>query len=82
MARKCVTKADRKRAERLGALLKEARERRGLTQAGLALRSETHLDWVRQLEQGRIADPSAFKLAAVLSALGERRQGIMKEAMQ
>lgn len=53
----------------LGARLRAARERAGLTLAQVAERSGAHLQAVYRIEAGKM-DPTASRLAALCRALG------------
>jgi transcriptional regulator with XRE-family HTH domain len=57
-----------------GALLREARERAGLTQRALARRAGTSQSVVARIELGR-ADPSTATLARLLAAAGFELRG-------
>lgn len=63
-----LTRAERERGERLGALLRAARgDRSPVEVAGLAgISAET----LRKIETGRIPTPAFFTVAAVAGALG------------
>jgi transcriptional regulator with XRE-family HTH domain len=54
-----------------GALIRDARERHGLSQATLARRAGTTQKQVSRIERGEIS-PSIATLARLLAALGER----------
>jgi HTH-type transcriptional regulator / antitoxin HipB len=53
----------------LGALLKEARRKRGMTQQELAKAAGVERSWLTRLEAGR-ENPTFAKLLAVLDAVG------------
>lgn len=54
----------------LGRRLREARERRNLTQQELALRSEVNLDTLRAIEQGRTPNPGVMTILRLADELG------------
>lgn len=54
-----------------GALIREARERHGLSQRALARRARTSPAWVSRLERGEVT-PSVAALDRLLRAMGER----------
>jgi transcriptional regulator with XRE-family HTH domain len=68
MVREPLTPADRRRGERLGRLLREARAERSLGDvAGAAgISAET----LRKIESGRIPTPTFFTVSALAGALG------------
>ncbi len=57
-------------AQRLGALIKETRIKRGLSYGELAARSATDKGWLHRLEKGQRTDPHPALLARVTEALG------------
>jgi DNA-binding phage protein len=63
-----LTPGERRRGERLGALLREARGARSMTQiaAAAGLSSET----LRKIETGRAPTPAFFTVTALAAALG------------
>jgi transcriptional regulator with XRE-family HTH domain len=67
MVRVPLTPADRERGERLGALLREARGERSLTDVATAagISAET----LRKIETGRIPTPAFFTVSALAAAL-------------
>ncbi|SNQ49488.1 XRE family transcriptional regulator (modular protein) [Frankia canadensis] len=68
MVRTALTRAERERGERFGALLREARGQRSMVEiaAAAGLSAET----LRKIEAGRIATPAFFTVAALAGALG------------
>ncbi|WP_232661523.1 helix-turn-helix domain-containing protein [Pseudonocardia sp. TRM90224] len=67
MVRVPLTPADRRRGERLGALLREARAERSLgdVAAAAGISAET----LRKIETGRIPTPAFFTVSALATAL-------------
>ncbi|MER6171435.1 helix-turn-helix transcriptional regulator [Streptosporangium sp. NPDC001681] len=67
MVRPPLTELDRERGHRLGALLRQARGTRSMTEVAAAagLSAET----LRKIETGRIPTPAFFTIAALAAAL-------------
>ncbi|WP_433358922.1 helix-turn-helix domain-containing protein [Streptosporangium sp. CA-115845] len=67
MVRPPLTELDRERGHRLGALLRQARGTRSMTEVAAAagLSAET----LRKIETGRIPTPAFFTIAALATAL-------------
>lgn len=57
-------------ASELGKTIAEARRRRGWSQARLAEEAGLSIDWVRQVEQGRIESPRLAMVEVAANALG------------
>ncbi|MER6105661.1 helix-turn-helix transcriptional regulator [Streptomyces sp. NPDC001832] len=68
MVRTPLTPEERRRGERLGALLREARGGRSMTEiaASAGISAET----LRKIETGRAPTPAFFTVAALAGALG------------
>ncbi|MER6502016.1 helix-turn-helix transcriptional regulator [Streptomyces sp. NPDC001455] len=68
MVRTPLTPEERRRGERLGALLREARGGRSMVEiaAGAGISAET----LRKIETGRAPTPAFFTVAALAGALG------------
>lgn len=68
MVRPPLTELDRERGQRLGAILRQARGTRSMTEVAAAagLSAET----LRKIETGRIPTPAFFTIAALAGALG------------
>jgi transcriptional regulator with XRE-family HTH domain len=69
MARPRIDARQRARAERLGRLLAESRERSSISQEQLARRVDVSVDTLRSVEQHRTAAPSFFLVAALAKPL-------------
>lgn len=59
------------RCQNLGVLLRQSRERRGLSQRRLALRAGTSQDAISRIERG-VESPTVERFAQILLAMGER----------
>ncbi len=68
MVRVPLTPAERERGERLGALLREARGGRSLTDVAAA--SDISPETLRKIETGRIPTPAFFTVSALATTLG------------
>jgi transcriptional regulator with XRE-family HTH domain len=68
MVRQPLTPEDRARGARLGALLREARGARTMTE--VAIESGVSVDALRKIESGRVPTPALFTVAALAAALG------------
>jgi len=68
MVRTPLSHEDRQRGERLGALLREARGARSMTE--IAALSGVPAETLRKIEAGRVPTPAFFTVAALASALG------------
>ena len=68
MVRVPLTPAERERGERLGALLREARGKRGL--ADVADAAGISAETLRKIETGRIPTPAFFTVSALARELG------------
>ena len=67
MPRPKKSAADRERGAKLGRSLQKARQPR--SQSQVATDAEVPLDTLRGIEQGRVADPGLFTVAAIASEL-------------
>ena len=67
MPRPKKSAADKERGARLGRSLREARQPR--SQSQIATDADVPLDTLRGIEQGRVADPGLFTVAAIASEL-------------
>jgi transcriptional regulator with XRE-family HTH domain len=78
MVRVPLTRRERQRGERLGALLREARGERSIVQVAAAagLSAET----VRKIEAGRIPTPTFFTVVALAAALEVTLDGLAAAA--
>lgn len=61
-------------ARQLGAVVRSARERAGLTQAEFARSAGVERQWLVLFETGKVHNPSFARVFAVVSALGLRLQ--------
>jgi transcriptional regulator with XRE-family HTH domain len=68
MVRPPLTPLERMRGEKLGALLREARGHRSMTEVAAA--SGVPVETLRKIETGRIATPAFFTVAALATAVG------------
>jgi transcriptional regulator with XRE-family HTH domain len=68
MVRSPLTPEVRARGARLGALLREARGARTMTEVAVA--SGVSVDALRKIESGRVPTPALFTVAALAAALG------------
>lgn len=68
MVRTPLSAEERQRGERLGALLREVRGPRSMTE--IAALSGVPAETLRKIEAGRIPTPAFFTVAALASALG------------
>ena len=68
MVRPPLSKEERARGERLGALLRQARGSRSMTE--IAAASGVAVETIRKIETGRIATPAFFTVAALAQAVG------------
>jgi transcriptional regulator with XRE-family HTH domain len=68
MVRSPLTPEDRARGARLGALLRQARGSRTMTE--VAIVSGVSVDALRKIESGRVPTPALFTVAALAAALG------------
>src|SRR5882757_7788213 len=68
MIRPPLTRSDRRRGERLGSLLRQARGPRSMTEVAAAagISAET----LRKIETGRVPTPAFFTVSALADALG------------
>lgn len=67
--RKPITQSEAARAGRFGSLIATWRDAENISQEVLAQRAGVKVDWLRKLEQGRVAAPSFFLVLAILNAL-------------
>ncbi|WP_240135116.1 helix-turn-helix domain-containing protein [Streptomyces sp. MUM 178J] len=71
MVRTPLTPEERERGERLGRLLREAREASaGRSMADVAAAAGISAETLRKIETGRAPTPAFFTVAALASALG------------
>ncbi|MCY3634005.1 MAG: helix-turn-helix transcriptional regulator [bacterium] len=70
MARPRRTKEERARGEELGKEIQRKRQASRRSSAEIAVDAGMSIDTLRGLEQGRVADPGVFVIAAIASALG------------
>ena len=70
MTRRCKTEEEKARGKRLGKAIKEKREASQMSGEDVAANAGIPIDTLRGLEQGRVADPGVFVVAAVASAMG------------
>jgi transcriptional regulator with XRE-family HTH domain len=68
MVRPPLSPEERARGERLGALLREARGARSMTEVAAA--SGVPVETLRKIETGRIATPAFFTVAALAASVG------------
>ncbi len=68
MVRPPLSPQERARGERLGALLREARGSRSMTEVAAA--SGVPVETLRKIESGRVATPAFFTVAALAAAVG------------
>ncbi|MFF2963896.1 helix-turn-helix domain-containing protein [Streptomyces sp. NPDC057963] len=68
MVRTPLTPEERRRGERLGALLREARG--GRSMVDIAARAGISAETLRKIETGRAPTPAFFTVAALAGALG------------
>ncbi|MFF9352001.1 helix-turn-helix domain-containing protein [Streptomyces sp. NPDC014734] len=68
MVRTPLTPEERRRGERLGALLREARGARSMTE--IAANAGISAETLRKIETGRAPTPAFFTVAALAGALG------------
>jgi transcriptional regulator with XRE-family HTH domain len=68
MVRPPLSPEERARGERLGALLREARGSRSMTEVAAA--SGVPVETLRKIETGRIATPAFFTVAALAASVG------------
>src|SRR5215831_1121743 len=68
MVRPPLSPAERARGERLGAILRQARGPRSMSE--LAAESGVPVETLRKIETGRIATPAFFTVVALAAALG------------
>ena len=68
MVRPPLSREERARGERLGALLRQARGSRSM--AEIAAASGVPVETLRKIETGRIATPAFFTVAALAEAVG------------
>jgi transcriptional regulator with XRE-family HTH domain len=68
MVRPPLSPEERARGERLGALLREARGVRSMTEVAAA--SGVPVETLRKIETGRIATPAFFTVAALAASVG------------
>lgn len=61
-------------ARQLGAVVRSARERAGLTQVEFARSAGVERQWLVLFETGKVYNPSLARVLAVVSALGLRLQ--------
>jgi transcriptional regulator with XRE-family HTH domain len=66
-------------ARGLGARLRDARQRRNLTQQQLATRADIKLDTLRSIEQGRTANPGVFTLLRLAEELGVTLDALVRD---
>jgi transcriptional regulator with XRE-family HTH domain len=77
MVRPPLTPEDRARGARLGALLREARGARTMTEVAVA--SGVSVDALRKIESGRVPTPALFTVAALAAALGLSLDAIVSD---
>lgn len=75
MVRPPLSPAERARGERLGALLREARGARSMTEVAAA--SGVPVETLRKIETGRVATPAFFTVAALAAAVGLALQDVV-----
>ena len=68
MVRPPLSREERARGERLGALLRQARGTRSMAEVSAA--SGVPAETLRKIETGRIATPAFFTVAALAAAVG------------
>ncbi|WAL65688.1 helix-turn-helix transcriptional regulator [Amycolatopsis cynarae] len=68
MVRVPLTEAERARGERLGAVLREARGSRSMTE--IATQAGISVETLRKIETGRIPTPAFFTVVALADAVG------------
>lgn len=70
MPRPATTDASRQRGVELGHAIQSARKSKRRSQREIANEADVPLDTLRRIEQGRIANPGVFTIAAIAAALG------------
>ena len=70
MARSKITDHQRRQGADLGQALRTARTKKGKSQSQVASDAGLPLDTLRRIEQGRVANPGVFTVAAIVDALG------------
>lgn len=70
MPRPATTDAARQRGVELGRAIQSVRAGMRRSQSEVANEAEVPLDTLRRIEQGRIANPGVFTVAAIAAALG------------
>lgn len=71
MSKPAATSEERKRGAALGEALQTERESKNRSQAQLARTANVSVDNLRRIEQGRVANPGVFTVAAIADALGK-----------
>ena len=69
MPKRKTTSQERKRGAALGRALKAEREAKNRSQDQLARGADVSVDNLRRIEQGRVANPGVFTVAAIAEAL-------------
>lgn len=77
MVRLPLTRQEIERGERLGALLRQARE--GRSMLDVALEAGVSPETLRKIESGRVATPAFSTIAAIAAVLGLSLDGIWSE---
>ena len=70
MARSRLTAKEREQGARLGEALQAARTDDRKTQSQVANDAGVRVDTLRRIEQGQVANPGVFTVAAIAAALG------------
>jgi len=82
MAHKILTakeKSDKERfAKKMGAILQEARHKKGMTQEQLADKSDFHRTYIGFMEQG-VYSPNLYSLSKITKALGIKLSDLLKK---
>jgi ribosome-binding protein aMBF1 (putative translation factor) len=82
MAHKTLTskeKAEKERfAKKMGAILQEARRKKGMTQEQLADKADFHRTYIGFMEQG-VYSPNLYSLSKIAKALGVKLSDLIKK---
>ena len=70
MARPPLSVEEREQGALLGQVLQQARADQSKTQSQLANDAGVGVDTLRRIEQGQVANPGVFTVAAIAAALG------------
>ena len=78
MPRTPTSDAERLRGEALGRAIRAARQEANKTSERVAVEADVSVDTLRRIEQGRIANPGVFTVAAIAGGLGTPLEALLE----